>query len=241
MIIFVWLITSAITPQSQGEKQVSAHFEAAFPIAAVILGVWSRHPNLGDFLLSHFHDVCPILVPLQIPTPPKISEKDFKKCVLVIDTCLPMCVVDSSIFSCLEYNNYFMNQCRLLSYRSSNNGLEDDSDYLKRMSGVVRLYAALVQSPSVVWGKVRMVIESGGGGEAGVSRWIQHYFVLTQDNPLGIGSGWRWFALMLNTDPLPGITATALFDFLEVCCLNGNGLSYLEEVSRPTRWLGMLC
>ena len=175
-----------ITSQNQGEKQVSSHFEAAFPIAAVILGVWSRHPNLGDFLLSHFHDVCPILVPLQVPTPPKISEKDFKKCVLAFDTCLlhvVVVVVDASIFASLEYN--FMYQCRLLSYRSNNNGLEDDSDYLKRMSGVVRLYAALIQSPSVVWGKVRMVVESGGGGEAGASRWIQHYFCAGQPS-------WYW-------------------------------------------------
>jgi nucleoporin GLE1 len=141
---------------NQGEKQVSSHFEAAFPIAAVILGVWSRHKNLGDFLLSHFHSVCPILVPLQVPTPPKIGEAEFKK---------------------------------LMSYRSNNNVPEDDSSYLKRMSGVVRLYAALVQSPGVVWGKA---------------------------NPLGIANGWKWLALVLNTDPLPGVTATVLFDFLEV-------------------------
>ena len=43
-----------------------------------------------------------------------------------------------------------------MSYRSNNNVPEDDSSYLKRMSGVVRLYAALVQSPGVVWGKVRV-------------------------------------------------------------------------------------
>jgi nucleoporin GLE1 len=95
-------------------------------------------------------------VPLQVPTPPKIGEAEFKK---------------------------------LMSYRSNNNVPEDDSSYLKRMSGVVRLYAALVQSPGVVWGKA---------------------------NPLGIANGWKWLALVLNTDPLPGVTATVLFDFLEV-------------------------
>ena len=33
---------------------------------------------------------------------------------------------------------------------------------------------------------------------------------------MGVEHGWRWFALVLNTAPLPGITATAIFDFLEV-------------------------
>ena len=37
-----------------------------------------------------------------------------------------------------------------------------------------------------------------------------------QANPLGIANGWKWLALVLNTDPLPGVTATVLFDFLEV-------------------------
>ncbi|MEQ2208527.1 hypothetical protein XENOCAPTIV_004911 [Xenoophorus captivus] len=37
----------------------------------------------------------------------------------------------------------------------------------------------------------------------------------------GLNHGWRWLAQMLNMEPLADITATLLFDFLEVC---GNAL-----------------
>ena len=48
---------------------------------------------------------------------------------------------------------------RLLGYNVSGKVLEDDDKYMKRMSGVVRLFAAMVQCPTVIWGRVR------GGGE----------------------------------------------------------------------------
>ena len=54
---------------------------------------------------------------------------------------------------------------RLLGYNVSGKVLEDDDKYMKRMSGVVRLFAAMVQCPTVIWGRVR---ERGGrGGEQG--------------------------------------------------------------------------
>lgn len=60
---------------------MSSHFEAAFPTAAVALGVWSEHPDIGDLLLASFYHTCPILVPLPIPTPPKVTEGEYKRWV----------------------------------------------------------------------------------------------------------------------------------------------------------------
>lgn len=37
-----------------------------------------------------------------------------------------------------------------------------------------------------------------------------------QAAPHGLNHGWRWLAQMLNMEPLADITATLLFDFLEV-------------------------
>ena len=54
---------------------------------------------------------------------------------------------------------------RLLGYNVSGKVLEDDDKYMKRMSGVVRLFAAMVQCPTVIWGRVRG--RRGRGGEQG--------------------------------------------------------------------------
>ena len=54
---------------------------------------------------------------------------------------------------------------RLLGYNVSGKVLEDDDKYMKRMSGVVRLFAAMVQCPTVIWGRVRG--RGGRGGEQG--------------------------------------------------------------------------
>lgn len=45
--------------------------------------------------------------------------------------------------------------------------------------------------------------------------------VVPQSVPHGLNHGWRWLAQMLNMEPLADITATLLFDFLEVSP-NGN-------------------
>eukprot|EP00062_Callorhinchus_milii_P014879 gi/632964515/ref/XP_007898434.1/ PREDICTED: nucleoporin GLE1 [Callorhinchus milii] len=81
---------------------------------------------------------------------------------------------------------------RLLGYRVLDNGVEQQDNFLKRMSGMVRLYAAIIQ---MRWPY---------GSKQGV-------------HPHGLNHGWRWLAQMLNMEPLADITATLLFDFLEVC------------------------
>jgi nucleoporin GLE1 len=53
--------------------------EAAFPLAAVAIGVWSRCPEVGELLLAHFHSMCPCLVPLYIQKTSDMTEVDYMK------------------------------------------------------------------------------------------------------------------------------------------------------------------
>ncbi|XP_040898513.1 nucleoporin GLE1 [Toxotes jaculatrix] len=85
---------------------------------------------------------------------------------------------------------------RILGYRVDDSGVEGQDSFLKRMSGMIRLYAAVIQL-----------------------RWP--YSSKQGPVPHGLNHGWRWLAQMLNMEPLADITATLLFDFLEVC---GNAL-----------------
>ncbi|XP_060787796.1 mRNA export factor GLE1 [Neoarius graeffei] len=85
---------------------------------------------------------------------------------------------------------------QILGYRVAESGVEGQDSFLKRMSGMIRLYAAIIHL-----------------------RWP--YTNKQGAAPHGLNHGWRWLAQMLNMEPLADITATLLFDFLEVC---GNAL-----------------
>ncbi|XP_061622379.1 mRNA export factor GLE1 isoform X2 [Phyllopteryx taeniolatus] len=81
---------------------------------------------------------------------------------------------------------------RILGYRVDDSGVEGQDSFMKRMSGMIRLYAAIIQ--------LKWPFDSKHG-------------LPTH----GLNHGWRWLAQMLNMEPIADITATLLFDFLEVC------------------------
>ncbi|CAO2582570.1 mRNA export factor GLE1 [Lemmus lemmus] len=91
---------------------------------------------------------------------------------------------------------------RMLGYQVTDSKVEQQDNFLKRMSGMIRLYAAIIQ---LQW-------PYGNRQEA---------------HPHGLSHGWRWLAEILNMEPLPDVTATLLFDFLEVC---GNALMKQYQV-----------
>ncbi|XP_062558791.1 mRNA export factor Gle1 [Armigeres subalbatus] len=76
-----------------------------------------------------------------------------------------------------------------IGYRFTENVLEKQDQYLKRMTGMARLYAAIV-------------VSSPRRGEASA-------------HPHGLECGWRWFCNMLNLSPLPDICATVITEFLQ--------------------------
>lgn len=80
-------------------------------------------------------------------------------------------------------------QWKAMGYEVSNGEIEEDDKFLQRMSGLIRLYAAVIQSPL----------------PPGVSK-----------HPYGLAKGWQWIAELLNMNPRPDITTTILHNFLEV-------------------------
>ncbi|XP_048200153.1 mRNA export factor GLE1 [Perognathus longimembris pacificus] len=91
---------------------------------------------------------------------------------------------------------------RMLGYQVKDSKMEQQDNFLKRMSGMIRLYAAIIQL-----------------------RWP--YGNQQATHPHGLNHGWRWLAQILNMEPLSDVTATLLFDFLEVC---GNALMKQYQV-----------
>lgn len=77
-----------------------------------------------------------------------------------------------------------------LGYLCSEGDIEEQDKFLKRMTGIVRLYAAVISS----------IPPSGQ----------------TKQHPYGLGHGWTWLSRMLNLEPRPDYTATALYEFLAV-------------------------
>ncbi|KFQ21190.1 Nucleoporin GLE1, partial [Mesitornis unicolor] len=80
---------------------------------------------------------------------------------------------------------------RMLGYKVKDLEVEEQDQFLKRMSGLIRLYAAVIQL-----------------------RWP--YGNKQGTHPHGLNHGWRWLAEMLSMEPLADVTATLLFGFLEV-------------------------
>ncbi|XP_062518503.1 mRNA export factor GLE1-like [Corticium candelabrum] len=96
---------------------------------------------------------------------------------------------------------------KMLGYLVDDDGkVEEEEQYLKRMSGILRFYAAIIQSTP-----------PGGGQSA---------------HPHGVEHGWVWLSRLVNLSPRQDVTATLLFDFLEVA-----GHALLEAYGKQFRKL----
>lgn len=76
-----------------------------------------------------------------------------------------------------------------LGYQYNDDIIEKQDKFLKRMTGLMRLYSAIIISKP----------------KRGQHR-----------NPHGISEGWKWLSAFLNLTPIPDITATMLHTFLEI-------------------------
>ncbi|XP_034834031.1 mRNA export factor Gle1 [Maniola hyperantus] len=61
----------------QGDLLVSSNPEAAFPLAAVAVALWSQFPDFGKLLEAYFHKFCPYLVPMLLPQKEGQTDKEF--------------------------------------------------------------------------------------------------------------------------------------------------------------------
>ena len=48
-------LSLSLSLQRQGEEQVASRGDAAFPIAAVAVGIWTEFPELGELILAPFY------------------------------------------------------------------------------------------------------------------------------------------------------------------------------------------
>ncbi|XP_014670144.1 PREDICTED: nucleoporin GLE1-like [Priapulus caudatus] len=79
---------------------------------------------------------------------------------------------------------------RRLGYNYSDDGAVEKQDkFLARMSGLVRLYAAMLTTRPLAAGAA---------------------------HPHGARHGWAWLSRTLNLEPRPDVTATLIYDFLQV-------------------------
>jgi nucleoporin GLE1 len=103
----------------------------------------------------------------------------YKQCPFLVPLYIPQAEGTSD-------TDYF----KSLGYLFENGEIEPRDKYLKRISGTIRLYAAIVSSMP----------------PKGAS----------PNHPHGITYGWMWLAKILNLPPKADYTATAIFEFLEV-------------------------
>jgi nucleoporin GLE1 len=136
----------------QGEDVVSSKAESAFPFASVALSLWDTFPDFGKLLLAYFFEFSPLLVPYYPRRIEGQSEKDY---YLSLGYKYEKDVNDKDV-------------------------IEKQDKYLKRMTGLARLFAGIAASnkpegsnaihpfgPKVVWNRIRSLstphIHSGYG------------------------------------------------------------------------------
>lgn len=61
----------------QGDLLVSSNPEAAYPLAAVTVALWSQFPEFGKLLQANFHRHCPYLVPMMLPQKEGQTDKEY--------------------------------------------------------------------------------------------------------------------------------------------------------------------
>jgi nucleoporin GLE1 len=72
----LWLVAQKFV--EQGETQIHVHQKSAFPIAATVLLVCDRQPELLDIFLAYLIQKCPYIAPHYIPREKTSSELDYR-------------------------------------------------------------------------------------------------------------------------------------------------------------------
>lgn len=155
----------------KGEEQVSSLHESAFPISAVLLGLWCEFPIVGNLFMAHLQSVCPYILP--------------------------------------HYHTHVEGETsvgyhRSLGYKVDEDGAVEEQDkFLRRMSGLMRLYCAcLITSPPP---------PTPGGATRPPHGQTQF------THPQGLENAWMWLARVMDQDPHPDITAGLIYDVLVTC------------------------
>ncbi len=157
---------------AQGAEVVSSKPEFAFSMATVAATLWAEFPDFGSLFLAYLMEACPYLAP---PCPVQKNK--------------------GSINEAAKTDHY-----RSLGYLVAEDGqVEKQEKFVKRMSGLARLYAAVC-------------VARLGKSQS------------NNPHPHGVGHLWTWLAATANDPlgPVNDVTATLIYDVLEVA---GNQLA----------------
>ncbi len=127
------------------------------------MAIWIDFPDLKPVLLAHFMKKCPYIIPAYWPQFKGQSEKEFYLYVLTSYSFLQRC---------LEYIvKVNIRLCRSRGYLfNADDTIEDQSTFLKRMTGIFMLYVAIMVSNA------------------------RH----NKSHPYGLENAWKWLAGVIN-------------------------------------------
>ncbi len=156
----------------------------AFPIAGVIVHLSCEFPELMHMFIAHCQASCPLLVPMYFEKNHNNNNIEWHRLVILNSNVYVITIgvitigVDPNYMYCRCYiilnycfsNNHYYYYCcscyfvlsRLQGYRVSSDGaIEKDDLYLKRIGGVVKLYAAVMQTTILHMNKVQIGLHCG--------------------------------------------------------------------------------
>lgn len=151
------------------EHVVSVKTSFAHEIAEIVVRLWADHRQFGKILVTEMKQKCPFLAPFFYP--------------------VAKCLADQQP------------DVRSFGYKcdASGNAVESHDTYLKRMAGIVRLYAALV----VASAKHDNYDDDDDKGQQ-------------ERRVFGLSQAWIFVAGTLNQNPVADITATVLVEFFAI-------------------------
>lgn len=154
------------------EQIISVKTEVAYDVAIIIVKLISVHQQFGKIFFAKIKQKCPLLVPFNLPVAKCLTSE--------------------------QKLNY-----KSLGYKFDTCGkIESHEKYLKRMIGIVRLYAALIVTS------------------------------LKYERPvIGISQAWIFVSGTLNQYPVADITTTMLLEFLTIAgfAMNQNyGIQFIK-------------
>lgn len=134
------------------------HKESAFAIAHVIVNICARFTDMPDILIAQFNKSCPYTIPLYFHKQENQSEEEYRT---------------------------------LIGFKKISSGdtieFESKDSYTERMSGIIALYAAILQTTDQIG----------------------------STSPFSLSSAWVWLAKFLNLKSIEA-SAAILLIFLEV-------------------------
>lgn len=153
------------------EEVICVKTESAYEIATIVVKLWGVHPQFGEILFAKIKQKCPLLVPFSCPIAKYLTSEQK-----------------------LDHKSF--------GYKFDSSGnIESHSKYLKRMIGIVRLYAAII----VISSKYKEPV-------------------------IGISQAWIFIAGTLNQCPVADITATILVEFLNIVGFTMNQLYGIQFI-----------